>query len=244
MNPSSSTSDVDAILEKISADKRADFLRWRQRLGRFADNDEILTIAGYLDAFLAVTAEAAGPSKLNGNQPADLKLAQLSDLNKRTDALALCVKSLPRREDVVSRQDIEKLLDAAGLANPDLMAFLDEWRITKSQESSTKRAVTRLLGRIAAIAALTFIVFGVGYLVCWINLHKNFDARIDSVIEAHQSAYRVPLFLAAHQGSIALGPLTPAEGHNESQGIIIRPGDLKLAQPWVSTDGATVVPLR
>src|ERR1700737_5178090 len=83
MNPSISTSDVDAILEKISADKRADFLRWRQRLGRFADNDEILTIAGYLDAFLAVTAEAAGPSKLNGNQPADLKLAQCPAQTKR-----------------------------------------------------------------------------------------------------------------------------------------------------------------
>jgi hypothetical protein len=71
------------------------------------------------------------------------------------------------------------------------------------------------------IAVIASIVFGAGYLFCWINLHKDFDARVDSVIDAHQSAYRVPLFLAAHQGSIALGPLKPAEGHHESQGIII-----------------------
>ncbi|SRR6266481_1737106 len=246
MNPASSTSDVDAILEKISPDKRADFLRWRQRLGRFADNDEILTIAGYLDAFLVVTAEAAGHSKLNGNQPADLKLSQLSDLIKKTDALALSVKALPRREDAVSRQDIEKLIDTAGKGseNPELMAFLDDWRITKSQENSTKRTVTRWLGRVAAIAVMATILFGTGYLVCWINSRKDFDARVDRVIDAQQSAYRVPLFLAAHQGSIAMGPLKPAEGHNESQGIIIWPGDLKLAPSWVSTDGATVVPVR
>jgi len=187
---------------------------------------------------------ATAAEKLNSNQPADLKLSQLSDLIKRTDALALCIKSLPRREDAVSRQDIEKLLEAAGKANPELTAFLDDWRITKSQENSVNRTVTRWLGRVAAIALITSIVFVAGYLVCWINLRKDFDARVDRVIEAQQSAYRVPLFLAAHRGSIALAPLKPAEGHNESQGIIIWPGDLKLAESWVSTDGATVVPLR
>jgi len=175
-----------------------------------------------------------------------LKLSQLSDLIKRTDALALCIKSLPRREDVASRQDIEKLLEAAGKAkeNPELTAFLDDWRITKSQENTANRTVTRWLGRVAAIALITSIVFVAGYLVCWINLRKDFDARVDRVIEAQQSAYRVPLFLAAHRGSIALAPLKPAEGHNESQGIVIWPGDLKLAQSWVSTDGATVVPVQ
>jgi hypothetical protein len=175
----------------------------------------------------------------NGSQPADLKLSQLSDLIKRTEALAMSVKSLPRRED------IEKLLGVAGLKeNPDLTAFLEEWRITKSQESSPKSAVTRWLGQVAMMAVIAFIVFGAGYIVCWIHLRKDVDARVDRIIDAQQSAYRVPLFLAAHQGSIALGPLKPAEGHNESQGIIIRPGDLKLAQSWVSTDGATVVPLQ
>jgi hypothetical protein len=192
------------------------------------------------------TPATTAAEKLNGNQPADLKLSQFSDLIKRTDALALSVKALPRREDAVSRQDIEKMLSAAGKAseNPELIAFLDDWRITKSQENSTKRTVTRWLGRVAVIAAITFIIFGAGYLVCWINLRKDFDARVDRVIDAQQSAYRVPLFLAAHQGSIALAPLKPAEGHNESQGIIIWPGDLKLAPSWVSTDGATVVPVR
>jgi hypothetical protein len=189
---------------------------------------------------------ATAAEKLNSNQPADLKMSQLSDLIKRTDALALCIKSLPRREDAVSRHDMEKLLNAAGNANqnPELTAFLDDWRITKSQENTANRTVTRWLGRVAAIALITSIVFVAGYLVCWINLRKDFDARVDRVIDAQQSAYRVPLFLAAHRGSIALASLKPAEGHNESQGIIIWPGDLKFAESWVSTDGATVVPLR
>ena len=42
-------SDLEAIIERIAPERRVDFLRWRERIKRHSDNDELLAVIGYLD---------------------------------------------------------------------------------------------------------------------------------------------------------------------------------------------------
>ena len=42
-------SDMEAIIERIAPERRVDFLRWRERIKRHGDNDELLALVGYLD---------------------------------------------------------------------------------------------------------------------------------------------------------------------------------------------------
>jgi hypothetical protein len=42
-------SDLEAIIERIAPERRVDFLRWRERIKRHGDNDELLAVVGYLD---------------------------------------------------------------------------------------------------------------------------------------------------------------------------------------------------
>jgi len=42
-------SDLEAIIERIAPERRVDFLRWRERIKRHGDNDELLALVGYLD---------------------------------------------------------------------------------------------------------------------------------------------------------------------------------------------------
>src|SRR6516164_8510300 len=41
-------SDLEAIIQRIAPERRVDFLRWRERIKRHGDNDELLAVVGYL----------------------------------------------------------------------------------------------------------------------------------------------------------------------------------------------------
>lgn len=88
------------------------------------------------------------------------------------------------------------------------------------------------------------ILIGLGYLICLTQLHADGDARVDRIIHTQMKAYEVPLWLISHNGSIYKGPITPSEGHSETQGIILCPGESKLSAPWVTDKGYIVVPIR
>ena len=45
----SGESDLEAIIERIAPERRVDFLRWRERVKRHGENDELLAVVGYLD---------------------------------------------------------------------------------------------------------------------------------------------------------------------------------------------------
>src|ERR1700693_3721697 len=47
-------SDLQAIIEKIATERRVDFLRWRERVKRHGDNDELLAVVGYLDTSIVL----------------------------------------------------------------------------------------------------------------------------------------------------------------------------------------------
>jgi hypothetical protein len=55
-------SDLEAIIEKVAPERKADFLRWRQRLQRHSDNDELLVAVGYLETVLIATERLARQS--------------------------------------------------------------------------------------------------------------------------------------------------------------------------------------
>ena len=40
---------MEAIIERIAPERRVDFLRWRERIKRHGENDELLALVGYLD---------------------------------------------------------------------------------------------------------------------------------------------------------------------------------------------------
>jgi hypothetical protein len=42
-------SDLEAIIKRIAPERRVDFLRWRERVKRHGENDELLAVVGYLD---------------------------------------------------------------------------------------------------------------------------------------------------------------------------------------------------
>ena len=104
----------------------------------------------------------------------------------------------------------------------------------------------------AAILIAIGAVFGAGYFACWSNTHLALEARmqevnqrVDSVIHAQPTANVVASFLAAHSGNISIGPIISSDGRSESQGIIIRHGDLKFGQPTFSSEGGNaLVPIQ
>jgi hypothetical protein len=104
----------------------------------------------------------------------------------------------------------------------------------------------------AVILIAVVAVFGVGYFACWSRTHLALEARmqeasqrVERVINAQPAANRVPSFLAAHSGNISIGPIISSDGKSETQGIIIRPGDLKFGQPTFSSEGGNaLVPIQ
>ena len=195
----------------------------------------LLAQSELLKAFLA-ELPTSKPSGSNGDAP--LPMMRSSQI----ESLASAIKSLPQRID------IQKMIQAAGQGdNPELTAFLDDWRVTKATQ--TKR---RLYDQICHWIIVVVIVAGLiaaacltTYLVTWRTIEAEADARIDRLISAQPSAAHVPLWLSSHQAAISLTPLKPVRGHPETRGILITPGDLKLSDSWVSTsDGSTVIPIQ
>jgi hypothetical protein len=181
-----------------------------------------ILLSAIYNAFLRSIASSNG----NGVSPGQLKSSQL-------EAITVSLKALPVRDDVASKKDLQRIEQA-----------IQKIEKIQDRQSPGQIQTEYWASRWAKLAGVGFILFGLGYLLCWAQLHREGDARVDRIINSQKTEYHVPLWLISHQGSISLGPLKPSEGHNETQGIIIYPGDLKLAQPWVSTDGATVVPIK
>ena len=65
-------SDLEAIIERIAPERRVDFLRWRERVKRHGDNDELLAVVGYLDTsvvLMDLLSREAQPEASNERWP-------------------------------------------------------------------------------------------------------------------------------------------------------------------------------
>ena len=110
--------------------------------------------------------------------------------------------------------------------------------ISKPTAKELFRDWSILIGIVLLIAS---IAFGAGYVLCWIKVHTDADARIDRVLARQPAALQAQLLLQQHGGSLTKESVIGANGKIE--GIVIRHGD--LPRPWLSSDGdAAVVPLQ
>jgi outer membrane protein OmpA-like peptidoglycan-associated protein len=86
-------SDLEAIMERVAPDRRAAFLRLRQKLQRHDDNDELLAVLGYLDTavvLMDLTARQAQPEAVTRALAAVEKAAKAAD---RFPRAAFCLST-------------------------------------------------------------------------------------------------------------------------------------------------------
>jgi hypothetical protein len=172
-----------------------------------------------IDKLNSAIAAAGQRSSANGIGPGQLKSTQL-------EAITSSIKALPGREDIASKKDLQSI----------------EQTIQKIETSrGTMPKTEHWVSQWSKIVLVGFILFGFGYLLCWAQIHTEGDARVDRVIHTQQKAYEVPLWLSSHNGSISRAPIDPS---GETQGIIIYPGEAKLAAPKVTDKGIIVIPIK
>jgi hypothetical protein len=193
-----------------------------------------------LDAMAKAGAGANG-SKDTGDGKY-LTAPQFQALRNLMESQSAALKALPE----TLKQTVTSKGGNSSQPNPDLDAFLEEWRFTKYQKKNggawdTVKKWSFIIAAIVGIIAITSLIT---YLVTWRDIQSEANKRVERMIAAQPYDARVPAFLASHHGILFKGPLTQNEGHNETTGIIIKPGDLKLSQSWVSTDGSTVIPIQ
>jgi hypothetical protein len=83
-------SDLEAIIERIAPERRVDFLRWRERVKRHGENDELLAVVGYLDTSVVLTDLLSKEA-----QPEAIKRA-LAAVEKASKDQAAATARIPR----------------------------------------------------------------------------------------------------------------------------------------------------
>src|SRR6202047_2095289 len=93
-DPTNGQSNIDVILKAMAPDRREAFLRSRNRLKQFNENDEILALAHYLDTVVVmvdgltknVATAMTAHTETMGNLTAQLKRVE-AELPSHGDAL-------------------------------------------------------------------------------------------------------------------------------------------------------------
>jgi len=182
---------------------------------------------------------SATPGNGNGSEALKITTPQFVALKNLLDAQATALKTLPidLKETLASR---------GGEHNPDLDAFLEEWRITKAQHQNNRLwdRIARWSFIVVVAAGLIAIACLVTYLLTWRSAQMEANMREARMIAAQPYDQQLPAFLAAHHARIFKGPLAQNQDRPETQGLVIVPGDLKLSNSWVSTNGDTVIPIQ
>jgi hypothetical protein len=216
----------------------------------------ILLSAIYNAILVHTGLSSSSASNGNGKQPGQPKASQL-------EAIALSLKSLPSRADIASRQDFQALQQQLSqmaeslLKNeqdrqkhvPELRTISEDLKFAAGKINKKLRAAGQAAPDTTAVTwckrgafalGAAIIAFGLGYFICLSNLQKDMDTRLDRLVDAQPAAASVPLFLAAHGGSIFIGPVKGPDG-KERRGVIIEPG--LLGKPFISTTDAAVIPI-
>jgi hypothetical protein len=91
--------DLDAVLERIPPEKRAQFLRSRLRLKQFEENDEILAIANYLDTVVILVDELTKNLSPRAQNAGELQTArrEVNELTRAVKQLGEGIKDMESR---------------------------------------------------------------------------------------------------------------------------------------------------
>lgn len=134
--------------------------------------------------------------------------------------------------------EIERMIKQ-GSENPELTAYLDEWRVNKA--TARKRSLIDQIWHWGAIVGAVASIVGIAcvgtYLITWRTVEAEADARIDRVINAQPSELRALLLLRSYGGSLSKEPISMPEGPRT--GVVMRNGTLPT--PWISADKRAAV---
>ena len=186
--------DLEAILARIAPERRADFLRWRERIKRHGDNDELLALVGYLDTSVVLmdllTREA---------QPEAIKQA-LAAVEKASKDQAAAAARIPPLTLVLNTATLI-ITAVLGMVIGVLVMVLHQTHINQEQAKTPEARLARDLATIGGSLG-----YGVSQDGRWIRL-QVFPGKTWKLLSAQSDT----------QGSGTITLYDPTPGAYESK---------------------------
>ena len=140
---SNGESDLEAIIARIAPERRVDFLRWRERVKRHGDNDELLAIVGYLDTSVVLMDLLSREA-----QPEAIKRA-LAAVEKASKDQAAATARIPLLTLVLNTATLI-ITAALGMAVGVLIMVLHQTHIDQEHAKAPEARLARDLATIGA----------------------------------------------------------------------------------------------
>ena len=154
-------SDLEAIIERIAPERRVDFLRWRERVKRHGENDELLAVVGYLDTSVVLMDLLSREA-----QPEAIKRA-LAAVEKASKDQAAATARIPLLTLVLNTATLI-ITAVLGMAVGVLIMVLHQTRVDREHAKAPEARIARDLATIGGSLdydvspdgrAITFRVF-------------------------------------------------------------------------------------
>src|SRR6266481_3551476 len=136
-------SDLEAIIERIAPERRVDFLRWRERIKRHGDNDELLALVGYLDTSVVLMDLLSREA-----QPEAIKRA-LAAVEKASKDQAVAAARIPPLTLVLNTATLI-ITAVLGMAVGVLIMVLHQTHIDQEHAKTPEARLARDLATIGA----------------------------------------------------------------------------------------------
>ena len=140
---SNGESDLEAIIARIAPERRVDFLRWRERVKRHGENDELLAIVGYLDTSVVLMDLLSREA-----QPEAIKRA-LAAVEKASKDQAAATARIPLLTLVLNTATLI-ITAALGMAVGVLIMVLHQTHIDQEHAKAPEVRLARDLATIGA----------------------------------------------------------------------------------------------
>ena len=134
-------SDLEAIIERIAPERRVEFLRWRERIKRHGDNDELLAVVGYLDTSVVLMDLLSREA-----QPEAIKRA-LAAVEKASQDQAAAAVRIPRLTFVLNAATLI-ITAVLGMAIGVLIMVLHQTHVDQEQAKTPEARLARDLATI------------------------------------------------------------------------------------------------
>jgi hypothetical protein len=136
-------SDLEAIIKRIAPERRVDFLRWRERVKRHGENDELLAVVGYLDTSVVLMDLLSREA-----QPEAIKRA-LAAVEKASKDQAAAAARIPLLTLVLNTATLI-ITAALGMAVGVLIMVLHQTHIDQEHAKTPEARLARDLATIGA----------------------------------------------------------------------------------------------
>ena len=134
-------SDLEAIIERIAPERRVDFLRWRERVKRHGENDELLAVVGYLDTSVVLMDLLSREA-----QPEAIKRA-LAAVEKASQDQAAATARIPRLTLVLNTATLI-ITGVLGMVIGVLIMVLHQTHVDQEHAKAPEARLTRDLATI------------------------------------------------------------------------------------------------